>query len=117
MLFRSNDTATTEIYTVMNTLSLHDAPDLAAVMVMHTEVADVDDAVDAVFRHWDGPVGVYPHVGGFAPPSWQFDERFTPADLVANARRWVDRGVRIVGGCCGLGPSYIEALAAEFGEP
>ena len=28
MLFRSNDTATTEIYTVMNTLSLHDAPDL-----------------------------------------------------------------------------------------
>ena len=25
MLFRSNDTATTEIYTVMNTLSLHDA--------------------------------------------------------------------------------------------
>ena len=25
MLFRSNDTATTEIYTVMNTLSLYDA--------------------------------------------------------------------------------------------
>ena len=25
MLFRSNDTATTEIYTVRNTLSLHDA--------------------------------------------------------------------------------------------
>ena len=25
MLFRSNDTATTEIYTVTNTLSLHDA--------------------------------------------------------------------------------------------
>ena len=93
------------------------APDLAALMVMHTDVADVDDAVDAVFRHWDGPVGVYPHVGGFVPPSWQFDERFTPADLVAHAQRWVGKGVRIVGGCCGLGPSYIEALAAEFGEP
>jgi hypothetical protein len=22
-----------------------------------------------------------------------------------------------VGGCCGLGPSYIEALAAEFSKP
>ena len=28
MLFRSNDTATTEIYTQRYTLSLHDAPDL-----------------------------------------------------------------------------------------
>ena len=91
------------------------APDLAALMVMHTDVADIDDALEAVFRHWDGPVGVYPHVGAFVPPSWQFDERFTPADLVVHSRRWVERGVRIVGGCCGLGPSYIEALAAEFG--
>ena len=91
------------------------APDLAALMVMHTDVADVDDALEAVFRHWDGPVGVYPHVGAFVPPSWQFDERFTPADLVVHSRRWVERGVRIVGGCCGLGPSYIEALSAEFG--
>ena len=91
------------------------APDLAALMVMHTDVADVDDALEAVFRHWDGPVGVYPHVGAFVPPSWQFDERFTSADLVVHSRRWVERGVRIVGGCCGLGPSYIEALAAEFG--
>ena len=93
------------------------APDLAALMVMHTDVADVDDALEAVFRHWDGPVGVYPHVGAFVPPSWQFDERFTPGDLVVHSRRWVERGVRIVGGCCGLGTSYIEALAAEFGEP
>ena len=30
MLFRSNDTATTEIYTVTNTLSLHDALPIAA---------------------------------------------------------------------------------------
>ena len=91
------------------------APDLAALMVMHTDVADIDDALEAVFRHWDGPVGVYPHVGAFVPPSWQFDERLTPADLVVHSRRWVERGVRIVGGCCGLGPGYIEALAAEFG--
>ena len=91
------------------------ARDLDAMLVMHTEVADVDDALERVFRHWDGNVGVYPHVGTFAAPSWQFDKSFTPSDLVAHARRWVDHGVRIVGGCCGLGPPFVRALAAEFG--
>ena len=90
------------------------APDLAAILVMHTDVADVYDALEAVFPHWAGPVGVYPHVGGWTPPRWQFDSSFEPAALVAHARRWVDRGVRIVGGCCGLGPTFIEALSAEF---
>jgi S-methylmethionine-dependent homocysteine/selenocysteine methylase len=91
------------------------APDLAAVLVMHTDVADVDGALESVFSQWAGPVGVYPHVGTFAPPSWQFDSTFAPHDLVEHARRWVERGVRIVGGCCGLGPAFIEALSAEFG--
>jgi S-methylmethionine-dependent homocysteine/selenocysteine methylase len=91
------------------------APDLAAILVMHTDVADVDDALESVFPHWAGPVGVYPHVGSFAAPSWRFDPSFTPADLVDQARRWVENGVRIVGGCCGLGPPFIEALSAEFG--
>jgi S-methylmethionine-dependent homocysteine/selenocysteine methylase len=90
------------------------SPGLAAVFVMHTDVVDVDEALEAVLRHWDGAVGVYPHVGDFDPPDWQFDESFTPDDLVAHARRWVERGARIVGGCCGLGPAYIRALSAEF---
>jgi S-methylmethionine-dependent homocysteine/selenocysteine methylase len=90
------------------------APDLAAVLVMHTDVADANEALESVFRHFDGPVGIYPHVGRFVPPNWEFDESFAPQDLVALARRWVGRGVRVVGGCCGLGPDYIRALAAEY---
>ena len=86
-----------------------------AMLVMHTDVDAVDEALESVFRHWDVPVGVYPHVGTFEPPNWRFDETFTPDALVANAQRWVERGVRIVGGCCGLGPAYIRALSAEFG--
>jgi S-methylmethionine-dependent homocysteine/selenocysteine methylase len=88
-----------------------------AMLVMHTDVGDVDEALESVFGHWDGPVGVYPHVGTFEPPNWRFDASFTPEDLVANAQRWVERGARIVGGCCGLGPAYIRALSAEFGKP
>ena len=40
MLFRSNDTATTEIYTVSDTLSLHDALPISA--RCRVEVADTD---------------------------------------------------------------------------
>lgn len=89
-------------------------PDLSAVLVMHTDVRDADDALEMVFRYWDGVVGVYPHAGRFAPPNWEFDVGFTPHDLVVHARRWVERGVRVVGGCCGVGPDHIRALAAEF---
>ena len=42
MLFRSNDTATTEIYTVYNTLSLHDA---LPIFVVADD--DLDDPIEA----------------------------------------------------------------------
>jgi methionine synthase I (cobalamin-dependent) len=59
-------------------------------------------------------VGAYPHAGRFVPPNWEFDETFAPTDLLVHARRWVERGVRIIGGCCGLGPDFIHALTAEY---
>ncbi|MEA1647546.1 homocysteine S-methyltransferase family protein [Nitrospirillum sp. BR 11164] len=36
----------------------------------------------------------------------------TPASYLEWARRWVDAGAAIVGGCCGIGPDHIRALAA-----
>ena len=50
MLFRSNDTATTEIYTVSDTLSLHDALPMSFIDELHTVVgagAGGDSAMDA----------------------------------------------------------------------
>ncbi len=37
-----------------------------------------------------------------------------PSAYVAHARRWVDAGARIVGGCCGTSPDHVRALAAAF---
>jgi len=39
-----------------------------------------------------------------------------PADYVAFARRWQAAGASIVGGCCGVGPEYIAALASALPE-
>lgn len=87
----------------------------AAMMnVMHTPVSDVDEALAIVGRHWQGPVGVYPESGYFTMPNWHFVDLIEPAELVGMARQWVDGGVRMVGGCCGLGPAHIAALRQAF---
>lgn len=37
-----------------------------------------------------------------------------PPHYLMWAQRWVDAGATIVGGCCGIGPDHIEALAQEL---
>ncbi len=82
--------------------------------VMHTPVTDIDEALEIVRRYWRGPVGVYPESGYFTMPNWQFVDVIEPDQLVEMAHRWVDDGVRMVGGCCGLGPAHIAALREAF---
>jgi homocysteine S-methyltransferase len=79
--------------------------------IMHTEVEDTAVALDEVFRLWSGPVMAYPHSGGWANPNWQFSGVIPPAAFAAAAKGWVERGVQVVGGCCGIGPEHIRALA------
>ena len=79
--------------------------------VMHTPVPDVPPALEIARRHWQGPLGVYPESGYFAMPNWRFVDIIDPAELAAAARGWAADGVRLVGGCCGLGPDHVAALA------
>lgn len=91
------------------------APVMAAggslVAVMHSDLDAIDPALDIVFPHWRGPIAVYPHSGDWAPPNWQFVKVIAPDELARLARQWVERGVQVVGGCCGLGPDHIRVLA------
>ena len=47
MLFRSNDTATTEIYTHSDTLSLHDALPISGYLAIHDVFVDPRDGGQA----------------------------------------------------------------------
>jgi homocysteine S-methyltransferase len=78
--------------------------------IMHTPVPDVDEALTMLQRYWNGPVGVYPESGYFTMPNWQFVDVIKPDEFAEVAERWVDSGVRMVGGCCGLGPEHIAVL-------
>jgi S-methylmethionine-dependent homocysteine/selenocysteine methylase len=89
----------------------------AALNIMHTAIGDVDLALPLVQARTQGPVGVYPELGYFKMPDWQFAE-LTPAEFVGHCKRWRTAGVNMLGGCCGIGPAHIEALSkSEAARP
>lgn len=82
---------------------------IRALAVMHTDIGAVDDALDVVRDRWPGPVAAYPHHGEYRPPSWVWHD-LDPGELPARARGWIDRGVQLIGGCCGVRPQHLRGL-------
>ena len=90
---------------------------ISLVSVMHTLIEDTVPALGEVAEVWDGLVGVYPHAGRFVMPNWQFIDEITPEDFADAAAEWHTLGARVLGGCCGIGPDHIQALAERFRTP
>ncbi len=78
--------------------------------VMHTQTQDVAPALRVLMDRWSGPVGAYAHCGEFVMPNWQFIDTISPENYLAEALKWVEMGVQIIGGCCGIGPEHIQML-------
>ncbi|MCB2223844.1 MAG: homocysteine S-methyltransferase family protein [Actinobacteria bacterium] len=85
--------------------------------IMHSEIGVTGPALDLLSRHWDGPTLAYAEMGRFDPPHWVFSDEATPASYASTASTWVDRGVQVIGGCCGTLPEHIRALAAAVAGP
>lgn len=81
------------------------------VNVMHTQSNVVADTIDMVRTKFSGPVGVYPDSGYFEMPNWNFSEVIEPRRLETFYRDWLDKGVQLLGGCCGLTVDHIRAAA------
>ncbi len=72
----------------------------------------------------DRPVGCYPNRLNAVPKGWTLDNdvvtgprKDLPRHLyVASIMRCIDVGATIVGGCCGIGPSDIQALRERLGQ-
>jgi len=84
--------------------------------IMHTSVNDTPEALVSLGETWSGPVMVYPEAGYFEMPHWQFVDVIDPGDFVDLCQGWIDEGVQIVGGCCGIGIDHIEALGRHLGR-
>ena len=80
--------------------------------IMHTNVDLTGPALAVLRGLFEGPALVYPDSGFFEMPNWRFVDIVPPEKLARAARGWIEEdGVRLVGGCCGLGVEHIEALA------
>ncbi|HEX6102304.1 MAG TPA: homocysteine S-methyltransferase family protein, partial [Alphaproteobacteria bacterium] len=90
-------------------------PGGALLAIMHSEPDTVAAALDILARHWSGPVGAYPHSGDFVMPNWLFEEVVAPDAFAEMAAGWAGR-VNVLGGCCGIGPDHIRALAGKLGR-
>jgi S-methylmethionine-dependent homocysteine/selenocysteine methylase len=90
-------------------------PGGAVVAIMHSELEVVAPALDVLARHWSGPLAAYPHSGDFVMPNWLFEDIVSPEPFAETAAGWADR-VAVIGGCCGIGPDHIRALALKLGR-
>ena len=84
------------------------------VAVMHSEIDDTGPGLECARRVCEAPLGAWPNCGTIEPPNWQFEGVATPEAFAEVAARWVEDGVKVVGGCCGLGPEHIRAVAERL---
>jgi S-methylmethionine-dependent homocysteine/selenocysteine methylase len=87
----------------------------ALVAIMHSELDVVEPALDILCDQWTGAMGAYPHSGDFVMPNWLFDDVVDTEPFAETASQWVDR-VAVLGGCCGISPDHIRALALKLGR-
>ena len=63
------------------------------------------------------PLAAYGNLGLPADDKgWSFTEELSPEEYATHARRWLDLGARIVGGCCGTTPEHTRALRKLIDE-
>lgn len=87
-----------------------------AVGIMHTLVEHAPAAVEVLKSRWNGMTFAYPHAGHFVMPNWIFQDGTTPEDFAEAGKALFDLGVDAVGGCCGITPAHIKALAEAMGK-
>lgn len=95
-------------------ISVLERANVQAAGFMHSPANVIAEAISTLKRRYHGPLMAYPDSGYFRMPHWQFEDIIEPEVLVEFARTWVDEGVQILGGCCGLSPKHIAALRDAF---
>ena len=97
--------------TLEDTLAALEGRDVPLINIMHTEVKYVDAVLDVLQQNWNGAIGVYAHNCEFFDDGRvSFDNTISPEEYRDAAERWLERGVQVIGGCCGVRREHICAL-------
>jgi S-methylmethionine-dependent homocysteine/selenocysteine methylase len=89
--------------------------------------AAIREAAAAFAERTDRPPAIGVYANAFAPHAHRatgeanevldaLRDDLDPPEYLAFARRWLEAGASIVGGCCGIGPAHIALLASALRE-
>ena len=109
-----NDTidSDTNIYedfetSINNFSKIHKGP----ILIAHSDIEVTGQAVKIAKKKFNGILGAYPNRGHYEKPHWKFVDNITPSEYLEKVKSWVEDGVQIVGGCCGVGVEEIKAIS------
>ena len=71
----------------------------------------VDQLLSEVGKSYIGQLSVYPNAGIPDYVDGKYEYSATPQYFATMAQQFADRGVKIIGGCCGTNPEHIKAMA------
>jgi S-methylmethionine-dependent homocysteine/selenocysteine methylase len=83
-----------------------------AFCLMHSDVRLTERGVATIRERWDGPLGAYAHAANLVDGELTFDDSITPDAYAAYEPAWRFAGATMIGGCCGIGPDHMRAVAA-----
>ena len=90
----------------------------AVILINCVPLACIDRAFDELRAAHRGPIGLYANVGRADDQiGWTLTDDVQPAAYAQHARRWLQQGAAIVGGCCGTTPAHIAALKEIRRDP
>ena len=84
--------------------------DVPVVFIMHTEVEYIDACSCVLKPNRDGLIVVCAHSGKFAQPNWFFIAVISAEGYASAANSWLQQGVQVVGGSCGIGVEHMQVL-------
>ncbi len=97
-------------YTAKEVFASIDPGSVDVMGLMHTSAHLISPGLKILKKMWAGPLSAYPDSGFFKMPHWQFEQILTPQKFMEFCEKWRSEDVRIIGGCCGLGPEHIAQL-------
>ena len=84
--------------------------DVPLINIMHTEVEYVNSCLNAINNLWQKPIGVYAHSQKNKSQYWHEDSSISPKEYAKYCKGWLEKGVNLLGGCCGLHKPHILEL-------
>ena len=82
--------------------------------LMHSTVETTNAGLNTLFDYWQGPVMAYPETSSQVRKG--VSQEIEPSVFARHCHDWVNKGVQIIGGCCGTTIEHIRALVYELSD-